>query len=431
MHSTTLRASIGLLFCAPAALAAQTLYYVDSISISPSAPTTSDPIVITLHGNLNMSNAAIVSTGHSLLGNNVFLTLSADTLGSGVPALVPQNVDFAIGTLPGGSYSINVSGNLIFDSAPAPQHLFSVSGGGGWICDSLTLTFMEYSPVSDDLIWVLLENTSTGQVNDQCVYLLDQNGDTLAGQTEFAFPIVPGTTGFYLEVFPGVSLPDGPLQGTLAISSGSCSVQQCALGWNADLCPEEPCTNMLVAIEPTPAATYPLTVAWQVLQDGQSSVATGSLLLTGPAWVASDTLCLEPGNYSVITDPLNAPDSAVIAYAVVGQFGGIATSWNVNDGSPEVLTFTLYGACEDSALSIGSPTPAHALSVACSDDVLQVTVPAGGQNGMLMLYTMDGRVLKQVTAESDRVGVPVADLATGVYLLQYVPTGVAARVFVD
>lgn len=406
--------------CSAALSTAQSLFYIDSITVSPAAPTTADPITITLHGSLTMSNAVVVSSSHSLLGFNVTLDAQINTPGAGVPASVPHVEAVPIGTLPGGDYWINLTDSVFFDSAPGSQHMFSVTGGGGWICDSLSIYFMQFGPSGNDSFTLQLLNTSSGQINDQCVYLFDENGDTLAMQdtTAFAFPIVPGVSGFGMDVLQSASIPTGTFTGTIEIWSDDCSLFQCSIPWTGSLCPPGPCTDLTLLVEPTASALFPFNVPWQLMDSNMNPLASGSLQVTGPGVLLSpDTFCLAPGSYTYVIGPVSAPDSSFSAAAFGEYFGSFAQLWHANDGSAQMLTFPLYSACADSASSVDEVAEPVGLIINAHADHLSVADPNGNSLGDLMLFSADGRLTKRVHTLSERAEIATNDLAQGVYLL--------------
>lgn len=77
-----------LLLAATASSSAQTHFYIDQISVSPAAPTTSDNVSISLIGNLSDGGAYVQTAVADVGGGMVNITLVALSNG-GITVLVP------------------------------------------------------------------------------------------------------------------------------------------------------------------------------------------------------------------------------------------------------------------------------------------------------------------------------------------------------
>ncbi|MBK6777283.1 MAG: T9SS type A sorting domain-containing protein [Flavobacteriales bacterium] len=116
------------LLCLPFLGSAQTYFYINSISVDPPAPTTSDPVTVTVHGDLSSTGAYIVSSNAQVFGNIVAISIVAADPG-GFTVLVPHNEVFSLGLLPAGTYTMYVDSlGHVWDMASGPQHVFTVTG---------------------------------------------------------------------------------------------------------------------------------------------------------------------------------------------------------------------------------------------------------------------------------------------------------------
>ncbi|MEO8067846.1 MAG: T9SS type A sorting domain-containing protein [Flavobacteriales bacterium] len=115
------------LLCLPFLGSAQTYYYINSISVDPPAPATSDPVTITVHGDLSSTGAYIISSNAQVVGTSVQIDILAADPG-GFTVLVPHEVVFSLGLLPANTYTIVMDSTLgVWDMAPLPEHLFIVT----------------------------------------------------------------------------------------------------------------------------------------------------------------------------------------------------------------------------------------------------------------------------------------------------------------
>ena len=180
---------IPVLALLPLFTTAQTYYYVDNISVVPSAPTTSDPVTVTLIGNLSATNSYIATpVSVTVIGFDVNIVVNAANSGIGSPTLVPHNESVYLGTLPAGTYTIDITGAFTGDFAPAPEHQFVVSGGGS-PCDSVIVDYVQWAPFSDDAIEVHVFNNSSELFDYPGWVLFDSGGDTLAKEVVNFFGI--------------------------------------------------------------------------------------------------------------------------------------------------------------------------------------------------------------------------------------------------
>jgi hypothetical protein len=123
----TLPLIVTLIF--PAALTAQTYFYIYSMQVSPPSPTTVDDITLTVSGDLSSTAVSIEETEFEISGTNVLLGFNAVSQGIGLAVLVPHEETFQLGQLAAGTYTISVVGDAqTDDNAPAPEHTFVVSG---------------------------------------------------------------------------------------------------------------------------------------------------------------------------------------------------------------------------------------------------------------------------------------------------------------
>lgn len=401
----------------PTLLPAQTYYYIDNISVSPPAPTTSDPITITVIGNLSSSNAMIVSASHSVVGSTVYLDIVAAAPGIGLPVLTPHNETFNIGTLPAGNYIISIGGTGVFDGAPSPEHLFTVSGADT-PCDSMVVDLVQWSTFSDTALVVQLTNYGSSQFNYPGFIILDSGGDTVAVESVNLFAIIPGSTSTHIvTVHPTASIPSGPITLSLELWTGYYTLQECEFDWTGDLCPAGPCVEIHPLVTPTSLANFPVTIPWALYDDGLNTVASGTFSLSGPFSQGTDTICLPAGEYIFSTDPTLTPDSTIHTMIMGPGWSSTQQGYNVNDGYPEFFDFTLYEQCIDSTNALGDPPSIAGLLAFTTNGVLHVTGRSGLALGLLRLFSADGRLVRSHRLTGDRAVIAVEDLAPGVYLL--------------
>ena len=413
---------------APLVLCAQTYFYIDNITVTPAAPTTSDPITITVSGNLASSNAYIVSASHSVVGSTVQITIVAAASGIGLPVLTPHSEVFNIGILPPGTYMIVISGTAILDSAPSPQHLFTVSGSGGSPCDSLVVDFVQWAPFSDTALVLHVYNNGLQVFGYPSWILFNDLGDTLAAETVTFFGIV-GESFHTLTIRPGAVIPVGTFTATLELWTDFYTNLACTFNWTGDLCPPGTCTELYPTVYADSSATFPVTIPWSIVDAGLISMGSGTFTLSGPFDPDADTVCLPPGHYTLITDPTLTPDSTVVA-SLTGPGNTYSNfGYNINDGYPEFFAFTLYEQCIDSTTTIGETTNTTAFAAWTDEAAIHIR---GGSDalGTIELFSGDGRVIERRSTSASAIDLPIGTLAPGIYLVRCSTAQATARVLI-
>lgn len=117
-----------LLFSIGNLLIAQTYLYLETVSISPTNPSSNDLITVTISGSLSSTASGVAAVTHTVNGNNIDVFFSAYSSGIGLTVLVPYTYSFDLGPLPAGTYTINAGGSFTGDYIPANQKTFVVSG---------------------------------------------------------------------------------------------------------------------------------------------------------------------------------------------------------------------------------------------------------------------------------------------------------------
>ena len=227
-------------------LAAQTYFYVDNIVVSPQSPTTADNISISLVGGLSSSGAYVVNASASIVGSSVELTVNCADPG-GLAVIVPHTEVIPIGQLPAGTYTISLNGTGLGDFAPAPEHVFSVVGGGN-ACDSLLIDEIQFGAFDDSTVQVTVRNFSSTLFDYPGFILLDDNGDTVAIESVDYFGIGLGPQLHTLSIVPDFDPVAGNFVGSLQLWTGFYTAQACSFPVDQDLCPPGPCAPFTLSI---------------------------------------------------------------------------------------------------------------------------------------------------------------------------------------
>ena len=405
------RALLLVLLALPLLAQAQTYFYVNTITITPSAPTTSDAITITLDGDLASTGTYVLNTSWGIVGNVITCTVNCGQ-GIGLDVLVPHSETFNIGMLTAGTYTVALSGTGMGDFAPSPQHQFTVAGGGGAACDSLIIDYLRWSPFSDSTLELHVFNYSNTLFDYPGFVLLDQNNDTLAKETVNTFGI-PTESWHTLTIQPGAVIPQGIFSGTLHLWTDFYMDEACIFNFTGDLCPGS-CVNLFPDVSGSPLA--PAEFTWLLQDNLGTDVATGTLHLDPLTSSDVDTVCLPPGNYVLYMNCATVP-GGVIHY-------GFSTNWTnhgdhqdsfVQGGEPNILTIPFYTPCIDPLQNIEDHAQHAWLSLAQLNDAITITRSDGLALGDLSLIDASGRAILTMHSSNASAMMNVGLLSNGLY----------------
>ncbi|MBL7964688.1 MAG: T9SS type A sorting domain-containing protein [Flavobacteriales bacterium] len=389
----------------------QTYFYVDEIQVSPAAPTTSDAITLSFMGNFSGGGVYVTSVTHQVVGNLVYVQINCADLG-GITVLIPHTEQVVIGQLPAGSYGILLSGTGTDDLAPTFQHSFNVSGASA--CDSLIVHSLTWSAFSGDHVELHVANASTTLFDYPGFVLLDPNGDTLAVETVNYFGIA--TDSWHaLTWHPSAAIPTGAFTGSLHLWTGFYDTFACSWPVNVDLCPPGPCIEVHPFLQNIGGALVTASVPWAILDEDQTTVATGLFGLSGSTQFDLDTVCLEPGSYALVTY-LTSPVGGQLQFGMQATMASSFAIPLVQDAVPDTATFTFFEHCEDGTNGI-SPDAATGIEVRYDAEGWWLATNAGMPIDQVELWNATGQRLRSDRHGTQQVHLSSAGLAPGIYIV--------------
>ncbi|MEO8588566.1 MAG: hypothetical protein ABI432_04295 [Flavobacteriales bacterium] len=409
--------SVAILVCSAGTALGQTYYYIDAISVTPPAPTTSDDISITLAGNLSSSGAYIVSATHMLMGNTVHITVIAADPG-GLAVLVPHDETLDIGPLAAGTYTILVDGNAVLDMAPAPQHEFVVTEGGS-PCDHLEIASVRWHAFTDTAIVVHAMNTNMiGELFDYPNFILfDMSGDTLAKETVNFFGI--GEDSWHvLRVMDGVTIPSGSFPTVLELWTGFTTTLACSWELPVDLCPPAPCATLIPWVQNFGGALTIGSYPWSIYDEALTLIASGTFTMVDTVQFDSDTLCVPPGHYFMECGPNDPPTGGQPYFGVQteGWISGPSTPlvWSL----PVPLEFDFYEPCFEGTNALAEMPSINGLSVLQENGMITIGRRDGSMLGPVAVFDVEGRSLYHGSSSSNTAVVDLSDITSGVVVIR-------------
>ncbi len=400
------------ILCFSQFLIAQTYFYIGSIDVLPAAPTNADQIEIQIHGDLSSTASFIQNVQHSIVGNTVNVIITANNSGIGLDILVPHTEVIEIGQLPVGEYSIVINGTNILDSAPQPDHQFTVTQGGGG-CEGLEITSIMYEAFGDSLIEVHVTNAGPGLYSYPGFILYNGNGDTVAIETVDLFGIGEVST-HRLSIHPDADQTIPSFGGSLQLWTNFYDSLNCTFPVEVELCPPA-CATIIPYVTNLGGAITNNTFTYTISgPDGE--MATGELLLADELQSDTDTICLPPGEYTMQVEAGSGPGAGQPWAGVLtpGNFGGPQQPM----ASPPVqIEFSFYEQCTEIIDVIDGPRDHSGLRFRQTVDQLLIE-REDGPIGTIVLMDAKGAILRAEDASGSQAQITIGDLAAGVYILK-------------
>lgn len=239
--------------------------------------------------------------------------------------------------------------------------LISTFANAQTVCDSLDFVSIKYSPFTDSVIVVHVENNNTNEIFDYPGFvLLDVNDDTVAVETVNYFGI--GAESVHsLEVRSGMHDPLNNFEGTLQLYSDFYNTFECEWNLNQSLCADEPCDSVILGFQNLGGALVTGDFEWRVEDDNAALVDSGSFTMTANEQYWFYGLCLEPGNYTYSITALTQPSGGgpTLTVSTSAAFASPTMSepldW-FNDPVAEVA-FPFFEFCMEEPNSIGHLLP--------------------------------------------------------------------------
>ncbi|MCF8464688.1 MAG: T9SS type A sorting domain-containing protein [Flavobacteriales bacterium] len=311
--------------------------------------------------------------------------------------------------------------------------LFSSTAFSQTACDSLDIISVQYSPFTDSVIVVSVENNNTEIIFDYPGFvLIDNNGDTLAKETVNYFGI--GQQSVHsLTVRPGVQNPLENFVGVLQLYTGFFSDFACEWQLNEPLCSTNECDSLILAFENWGGALVLGDFAWSLLDSADVVIESGTFSMEAQGQHWEERFCLPKGMYSYTLIALGEPTGGgPTMTASAGVWYNSPTiqqyfSWFDNDSS--TLEIPLFMNCfgvqppngieEQETENIEIVRNGNSLSVRSEKQMQQIE-----------LYAVDGKLMGTYAPKSNLILLPT-ELPHGLYFVRVkTPDGWVTQKFV-
>lgn len=185
--------------------------------------------------------------------------------------------------------------------------LFATTAFAQSPCDALNLVSVGYSPFTDSVIVVSVENNNINEIFDYPGFvLIDSNGDTVAKEIVNYFGIGEQSV-HHLQVRPGVHDVAQNFIGHLQLYSGFYEDFECEWALNESLCTENECDSIIIAFANYGGALVLGDFTWSVTDSTETVLESGTFSMEGQEQHWEKRICLPKGIYSYTITPLEEP----------------------------------------------------------------------------------------------------------------------------
>jgi len=286
------------------------------------------------------------------------------------------------------------------------------------VCDELNFVSIGYSPFTDTVIVVSVENNNTTEIFGYPGFILiSTNGDTVAKEEVNYFGI--GTESVHLlQVRPGVHNPLQNFNGVLQLYSGFYDDFECEWQLNETLCTENECDSMILAFRNNGGALVLGDFAWSLLDSTETVIESGTFTMEAQGQYWESRFCLPKGMYSYTLIALEQPSGGGPTMTVSTSPWFLAPiiqqdfDWNAEN----VMEIPFYTHCilQESPNGIDN----------AKNDLGFKVLRSGGQTIIqhaeiiksVAVYTVDGRLVTSLKPNYTQLVLP-STMNEGLYLI--------------
>lgn len=287
-------------------------------------------------------------------------------------------------------------------------------------CDSLDIISVQYSPFTDSVIVVSVENHNANIIFDYPGFvLINTNGDTVAKETVNYFGIGQQSV-HHLAVRPGVQNPLENFNGVMQLYTGFYSDFACEWTFNESLCTPNECDSIILAFENWGGALVLGDFSWSLLDSMEAVVDSGTFTMEAQEQHWEKRFCLPKGMYSYNLIALGDPTGGgPTMTATAGSWYNSPTiqqyfAWFDNDSS--TLEIPFYTNCIGTQSPSGmEETTKETIEIFRNGNSLSVRSAKPMQQ--VELYAVDGKLIGAFATKSNLVNLP-SELPPGLYFVR-------------
>lgn len=284
-------------------------------------------------------------------------------------------------------------------------------------CDSLEFFSIRYSPFTDSLVVISVQNNSSELFDYPGFVLIDSNGDTVAKEQVNYFGI-GGQSVHSLVVYEGVHDPLENFNGQLELHTGFYSDLACS--WNIDqgLCGSDLCDSLIITFQNWGGALVLGDFDWSVMDSTDAVIQSGTFNMDPQLQYWQHGFCLTPGTYRYTLVAQGEPSGGGPVMTVTNStwFSAASLQRYFDWEATNVLEVPFFLHCIDpdapNALAeVGGP---HQLKVLRNDGLISLESDVSIRS--VEIFSMDGKIITVLSCISNRCQLPV--LPTGLYIVK-------------
>ena len=276
-----------------------------------------------------------------------------------------------------------------------------------------------YSPFTDSLIIISVENNSTELFDYPGFVLINTDGDTVAKEVVNYFGI--GSQSVHpLQVRAGVHHPLQNFEGTLQLYSGFYDQFECEWQLNESLCTENECDSIILAFENYGGALVLGDFHWSLLDSTEAVLDSGTFTMPPQEQHWEKRFCLPKGMYNYTLVALDEPSGGGPTMTVSTSPWYLAPTlqqyldWFNNPAN--ILEIPFYMHC----LQEQSPNGTETIVEASELKVIRTGNQTILQHTDLMqsvdVYSIEGRLVAQFNPNRTQLALS-AGLKSGLYIV--------------
>jgi hypothetical protein len=284
-------------------------------------------------------------------------------------------------------------------------------------CDSLDIISISYSPFTDSLIVVSVENSSSELFDYPGFVLIDSNGDTVAKESVNYFGIA-GQSVHSMVVREGVHDPLLNFEGQLELFTGFFSDQACTWSLDQGLCASDPCDSLIITFQNWGGALVLGDFDWSVLDSTDAVVQSGTFNMDPQLQYWQHGFCLTPGTYRYTLVAQGEPSGGgpVMTVSSSSQYAFPFLQQYFNWEETNVMEVPFFLHCIDpndpNGLAEGDET--YELKVLRNGN--QITLSASVPIRSVEIFSLGGKSVFNEPVNTDQFHLPM--LPNGLYIVK-------------
>ena len=218
-------------------------------------------------------------------------------------------------------------------------------------CDDLNVLSVQYSPFTDTIVLVQVENNGSELFSYPGFVLINSAGDTVAKEQTNFFGIGQESE-HRLQVRNGVQDPLENFEGDLELHTGFYDMLACTWDLDQSLCITGSCDSLFIGLENYGGALVIGDFQWTVEDEMGFEVETGTFNMeaSSQSWIYG--LCLPSGEYSYTLEALGQPSGGGPTLTVSGSRSYSSATLSepldwFNDPASEI-EFPFFAFCTES-----------------------------------------------------------------------------------